>query len=99
MKKIYQKGSDYINSENIEAVEAEIVEGYSLDDFLETTKPFEDVYKFHSNPFEHQRAIEKMSCEAKKVGFTSFKGTYKNYIQSLNQAQRGALQVLSNDVS
>ena len=96
MKKIYQKGSDYINSENIEAVEAEIVEGYSLDDFLETTKPFEDVYKFHSNPFEHQRAIEKMSCEAKKVGFTSFKGTYKNYIQSLNQAQRGALQVLSN---
>lgn len=96
MKKACRKGDDNIGSENIETVEAEVVKGYSLEDFLETTKPFEDVYKFHSNPFEHQRAIEKMSCEAKKVGFTSFKGTYKNYIQSLNQAQRGALQVLSN---
>lgn len=96
MKEIYLKGSENISNGNIEVVEAEEIKGYSLEDFLETTKPFEDVYKHHNNPFEHQRAIEKMSGEAKKVGFTSFKGMYKNYIQSLNQAQRGALQVLSN---
>lgn len=96
MKKIYRKGSENINNDKIETVEAEVVEGYTLEDFLETTKPFEEVYKHINNPFEHKRAIERMSVEAKKVGFTSFKGMYKNYMQSLKQAERGSLQILSN---
>jgi hypothetical protein len=84
------------DDEYIEEVTAEVVKGYTYDDFMNTTAPFEEVYKYHNNSFEHIRAIERMSMQAKEAGFTAFKGAYKGYLKSLKEAERGIAQTLSN---
>ena len=66
----------------------EDVKIYTKDDFLNSTKPFEDVYKFIEDRFTHARELEKMSEVAKAVGVRNFKALYKDYTVSLKTAIR-----------
>lgn len=71
---------------NEDKQKSEVVDAYSYEDFIETTKPYEEVYKYVGSPFEHQKQIERMTKIARSVGFPTFKGVYKQYIKSVNQA-------------
>ena len=66
----------------------EDIKVYTKDDFLNSTKPFEDVYKFIEDRFTHARELEKMSGVAKAVGVRNFKALYKDYTVSLKTAIR-----------
>lgn len=59
---------------------------YTEEDFLTSTAPYEEVYKHHKNPFEHERLMAAMVKYAKTQGFTGFKRMYKSYCDSLRQA-------------
>lgn len=56
---------------------------YTLDDFLNSTAPYEEVYRLVSDPFKHQRAIQAMAAYATTVKFNAFKKTYDAYCNSL----------------
>ena len=66
----------------------EDIKVYTKDDFLNSTKPFEDVYRFIEDRFTHARELEKMSEVAKAVGVRNFKALYKDYTVSLKTAIR-----------
>lgn len=52
---------------------------YTKEDFVDGTGPFEAVYQHMDNPFELNRAIEKMSEAAKAAGVSNFKTLFKAY--------------------
>ncbi|NLV67930.1 MAG: DUF927 domain-containing protein, partial [Spirochaetes bacterium] len=56
---------------------------YTKEDFLDSTAPFEEVYKNISDRFELGRAIEKMSDMAKAVGVKNFKTLFKGYCETI----------------
>lgn len=56
---------------------------YTQDDFLNTTGPFEEIYKIHDNSFQESRAIAAMEIKAKSVNVIGFKGMYQKYVKSL----------------
>lgn len=58
---------------------------YTKEDFLEGTKPFEEVYKKIDNKFELNRTIEKMSDMAKMVGVRNFKKLFAEYCKMQKQ--------------
>lgn len=51
----------------------------TLEDFTDSLKAFEWVYKFHSNRLTEAQMLEKMTVQAKLVGIKNFKTLYKNY--------------------
>lgn len=59
---------------------------YEKDDFL-TTAPYEEVYKYHTDPFVHATKQEEMAVYAESKKFRAFKTMYKKYIQSLKAQQ------------
>lgn len=63
----------------------EIKAKYTQNDFLLTTKPYEEVYSYIGNPFEMQAQKELMSIEAKKVKVNNFKSLFNEYVKSLNK--------------
>lgn len=56
---------------------------YTKEDFLEGTGPYEEVYALRGNPFEFQRAINKMSDIAKMVKVSNFKKLFGEYCASM----------------
>lgn len=58
---------------------------FTLDDFLNTTKPYEFVYGFKDDSFQLRQIVEKVSKNAAEVKFRSFKKTYESYVITLNQ--------------
>ena len=64
---------------------------FSKEDFL-TTKPYEEIYKYHDDPFDHAARIAEMAAYASDIGFKGFKTMYKHYIESL-KAQTGAIYI------
>jgi len=59
---------------------------YEKEDFL-TPAPYEELYKYHADPFVHAAKLEEMSVYAEGKKFRAFKTMYKNYIQSLKAQQ------------
>lgn len=59
---------------------------YEKEDFL-TPAPYEELYKYHADPFVHATKLEEMSVYAEGKKFRAFKTMYKNYIQSLKAQQ------------
>lgn len=59
---------------------------YTRDDFLNSTIPFEEVYKYKDDPFELKRAIEKMAEVARLAGVKNFKALFKDYQIKMKQA-------------
>lgn len=57
---------------------------FTQEEFLNSTKPFEWVYRFHNAPFQEERAIGSATIKAKTVGVIGFKGMYQKYIKSLS---------------
>ena len=55
---------------------------YEKEDFL-TTAPYEELYKFHKEPFVHATKMAELAAYADSKKFKGFKMMYKNYVQSL----------------
>lgn len=62
---------------------------YTLDDFLYTTAPYEELAKYAENPFVHQRMLEAMSRYASSLGFKQLKIMYKEYKKAVQSAAAG----------
>lgn len=58
---------------------------FTLEDFLNTTEPYEFVYSFKEDSFRLNQTLEKVSKNAKDEGFQAFKKTYESYVRTLNQ--------------
>jgi len=56
---------------------------YEKEEFL-TTKPYEQLYKYHQQPFVHAAKMEELAVYAASKGFKGLKTMYKKYIQSLS---------------
>ncbi|MDY3011453.1 MAG: DUF927 domain-containing protein [Clostridiales Family XIII bacterium] len=56
---------------------------YTKEDFLEGTAPYEEVYQYINDPFELERAIERMSAIAKGCKVGNFKTLFKTYCQKM----------------
>lgn len=55
---------------------------YTKEAFLESTTPFEEVYKYIGDKFTLNREIEKMSDNAKAVGIRNFKKLFQAYCEA-----------------
>jgi hypothetical protein len=64
-------------------IRAEIPE-YTYDEFMVGTAPFEYVYRFAGNEFEHRRMIDRMTKKAQSVNVKNFATLYKGYLKSVS---------------
>ena len=62
---------------------------YTLEDFLYTTAPYEELAEYAGNPFVHQRMIEAMSRYATSLGFRSLKTMYHEYQKAVKASSAG----------
>ncbi|MCU7381032.1 DUF927 domain-containing protein [Clostridiales Family XIII bacterium ASD5510] len=69
---------------------------YTKEDFLDSTAPFEELYKLIDDPFELNRKLEKMAQLAKATGVNGFKGMFKDYCQKVRMTNN---QVFAYNVS
>ncbi len=69
---------------------------FTREDFLNTTAPFEEVYRFHGDPFQEKRVLEQVAELAKRLKVVDFKKTYQAYVRSLKLA---AETVVSENVT
>ena len=60
---------------------------FTLEDFLDTTKPYEFVYSFKNDAFQLHQVLEKVAKNAETVKFRSFKKTYESYVLTLKQKE------------
>jgi hypothetical protein len=60
---------------------------FTLEDFLNTTKPYEFVYSFQSDAFQLHQVLEKVAKNAGAVQFRAFKKTYESYVLTLKQKE------------
>lgn len=58
---------------------------FSQDDFLSTTLPYEMIYRYRDDPFQHDRQLSIMCSKAAKVGIRNFKTLYSKYTLSLKK--------------
>lgn len=59
---------------------------YTKEDFLNSTKPYEDLYALKNDKFTHTRMLAVYAEYAKSVKFTGFLRTYKAYAESQSQS-------------
>ena len=59
---------------------------YTQDDFLNSTAPYEEVYQYKDDPFQHDRHLAIMCVKAAKAGIRNFKTLYSKYTLSLKKA-------------
>lgn len=59
---------------------------YTQDDFLNSTAPYEEVYQYKDDPFQHDRHLAIMCVMAAKAGIRNFKTLYSKYTLSLKKA-------------
>lgn len=62
---------------------------YTLEDFLYTTAPYEELAEYADNPFVHQRMIEAMSRYAASLGFRQLKLMYREYNKAVKASSAG----------
>lgn len=62
---------------------------YTREDFLDTTTPFENLYGYIEDPFEHERRLTVMADEARAVGVRNLRKLYAEYCRSMQRTQRG----------
>lgn len=67
-----------------------LIPNFSKDDFLETTKPYEYVYNFIDDSFQHERALSKMADEAVTTHkIRNFRTLYKSFVASKKKISFG----------
>lgn len=66
-------------------INVEISPRYSLDDYLKTTKPYEELYALRNELFLHDQKLEQMVQEANAIGFKGFNKLYKMYRKSVER--------------
>jgi hypothetical protein len=76
---------------------AEIMQQFTREDFLNSTGPYEAVYKLKDNAFECERAKTFYSEMAQKVaGIRNFKTLYNNYVK---EQRKVAKQVYTSNTT
>ena len=55
---------------------------YTMDDYLKTTAPYEELYALRGDPFLHEQNLAQMMQEAEAIGFKGFNRLYRQYIKS-----------------
>ncbi|MFR8038580.1 MAG: DUF927 domain-containing protein [Anaerovoracaceae bacterium] len=60
---------------------------YTKEDFIDGTAPFEEVYAKRDNPFELERAKNKMSEVALAVGIKNFKKLFEGYCKTMKKVR------------
>ena len=66
---------------------------YTKEDFMYSDEPYKEIF-FQPTSFHKQRTLERLSVEANKCGYKSFKNTYKAFEKSMckgNQSTSTAL--------
>ena len=61
---------------------------YTKEDFLETTEPYEVVYRYRDNNFVFIQAIEQMTAISNAVTVRNFKALFKEYCKSMGNQGR-----------
>ena len=61
---------------------------YTKEDFLETTEPYEVVYRYRDNNFVFIQAIEQMTAISNAVKVRNFKALFKEYCKSMGNQGR-----------
>lgn len=84
-----------IDPSDSKAVAAEVMPVYTIEDFMFTEKPYEEVYIYKNDPFMHGLKQEQMTARALEVGFKAFKGQYKNYVK-MRSMERGSSVIINN---
>ena len=57
----------------------ELTRTWSKEDFLESTEPYEELYKLINDKFALERALTQMSEVAKLTGVKNFRTLFKGY--------------------
>lgn len=66
---------------------------FTAEDYLETTAPFEWLYKYHDNPFQMKQLCNRMSAEAlAKAKIRNFVALFGEYCKTLGSEQNGSRQ-------
>lgn len=60
---------------------------YTKEDFTDGTAPFEEVYAKRDNPFEYERAKNKMAEVAKMAGVSNFKKLFDGYCKTMRKVK------------
>ena len=73
-------------AEEVEVIDpVEIINSYNRNDFLETTLPFDFLYKFRNDKFKFEQYRQLLAIRAKEVKLTRFNELYKNYISTYHK--------------
>lgn len=65
-----------------------VYRSYSIEDYLQTTAPYEEAYSYRHNPFEYEQQIARLSKAAEAVGFRGFRKMLSKYCEALKAATR-----------
>lgn len=58
---------------------------YTQEDFFNSTAPYEEVYAYHEDPFQHEMQLNKMAQMASLAHVRNFKKLYAEYLNSLKR--------------
>ncbi|WP_294465554.1 DUF927 domain-containing protein [uncultured Ruminococcus sp.] len=73
-------------AEEVEVIDpVEIINSFNRNDFLETTLPFDFLYKFRNDKFKFEQYRQLLAIRAKEVKLTRFNELYKNYISTYHK--------------
>ena len=77
----------------------EMTRVWSKDDFLNSTEPYEELYRLINDKFALERALNQMSDVAKLVGVKNFRTLFKGYCQNqkMNRVSDYTLNVTNFD--
>ena len=75
----------------MELESTEIFKNFTTEDYLNTTKPFEALYKFKDDKFTMERMSVVASQMAKKAGISNFKSLFKAYCDSLKKSTKASI--------
>ena len=60
---------------------------YTIDEYYNTSKPYEWLYQFKDDKFLLRQLCEKMKAQAGAIGVKAFMGLWNAYCESMAQQQ------------
>ena len=73
-------------AEEVEVIDpVGIINSFNRNDFLETTLPFDFLYKFRNDKFKFEQYRQLLVIRTKEVKLTRFNELYKNYISTYDK--------------
>lgn len=69
---------------------------YTKDDFLETSKPYEAVWKLRDDAFKQKQALAIMAAAAQEIGVRNFKSLFNDFAKAKKFESREIMQSATN---